>query len=83
MDTKSYICFLEQDVATKTRLWKVISNSNGSLLGTIKWFGRWRKYCFFSTIAVFDWFCLSEIAEFCEEQTALYNHSKKILSANK
>ena len=31
----------------KTRRLEIVSKSGGDVLGTIKWFGRWRQYCFF------------------------------------
>lgn len=31
----------------KTEVWTVSAERDGSLLGRIKWFGRWRQYAFF------------------------------------
>jgi hypothetical protein len=31
----------------KTGRWEVVSQSSGVVLGTIKWYGAWRQYCFF------------------------------------
>lgn len=31
----------------KTRIVGVYSTSSGDLLGLIRWFGRWRQYCFY------------------------------------
>jgi len=40
------------------------------ILGSVKWFGRWRRYALFPSMqTVFEATCLREIADFCEEQT--------------
>jgi hypothetical protein len=59
----------------KTSAWRVQSSYKGHedmQLGTVAWFGRWRKYGFFppqNRSTVFEEVCLREIAEFCETQT--------------
>ena len=61
----------------KTNVYGVWSNDN-YILGSIKWFGRWRKYCFFSKgDSIFEQVCLREIAEFCERETTNYKLKKK------
>lgn len=43
------------------------------LLGAIKWFSRWRKYCFFPEYStVYEWKCLRDISDFIEEETKKY-----------
>lgn len=32
---------------TKTQIWAVRPRNSGQVLGFVKWFGRWRQYCFF------------------------------------
>ena len=56
----------------KTRLFSVFSTSNRSLLGYIKWYVNWRKYCFFPLNSLFDDNCLREIADFCKEATTVH-----------
>lgn len=52
-----------------TKLWHVTTLDSG-VLGEIRWFGAWRKYCFYPTSGtIFDKGCLREIADFCEAQT--------------
>ena len=52
----------------KTKLW--IVSSNGLDLGSISFFGRWRKYCFYpEQNMLFDHICLNEIAGFCKKET--------------
>lgn len=54
----------------KTRYWRVLTVDSGAFLGGIKWWNRWRCYCFFPEIAtIFEKQCLRDIAEFCQEQT--------------
>lgn len=65
----------------KTRRWKVITNDpDGVLLGTIGWFGRWRKYVFFPTMGyptVYEETCLEEIIEFIRGKTAEHRQKAK------
>lgn len=44
---KSYIEFKEIPTTTKTKLFHVISKTDGSKLGEIKWHSGYRKYAFF------------------------------------
>lgn len=71
----SYLVFTDEGfwkVGGKTRQFNVYSKSNRSLLGTIKWWGGWRKYVFFPLNSLFDNVCLRNIATFCEEATATH-----------
>lgn len=54
----------------KTKIWAV-TGKNGAEdgIGLIKWHGAWRKYCYFSDEAFYDWDCLRLIADFCESVT--------------
>jgi hypothetical protein len=65
----------------KTVIWRVISTSDiGVLLGDIRWYGRWRRYCFFPNndlALVFEQDCLRDIAQFCEDQTKLHRQKPK------
>ena len=60
----------------KTSIWSVYSNSTKAgeadevFLGTIKWFGRWRKYAFFpEPELVFEEECMRDIATVIEQAT--------------
>lgn len=58
----------------KTFVWHVAAK-NGSMLGEVRWFARWRKYGFFpSPNCVFEQVCLREIAEFLEWATHTHKH---------
>lgn len=53
----------------KTMRWEV-STKVGGLLGVVKWYAHWRKYCFFpATECVFEETCLREIAQFIEDRS--------------
>lgn len=49
---KSYIEFKEIHVKTKTKKFEVISKTDGSKLGEIKWQPSYRSYAFFVTSEV-------------------------------
>ena len=49
----------------KTDSWFIYAKDGSAGLGAIRWFGRWRKYCFFPMAeTVFEENCLRDIAEF-------------------
>lgn len=61
---KSYLLF--QHVGnTKSGKTKIVTVFNGTLsIGFIRWFSKWRRYCFFpKDELVFDSNCLTEITE--------------------
>lgn len=61
--------YLRDTISGKTKIWNVISLS-GDDLGEIKWFSKWRKYCFFPiSYTVFEETCLTEIIEFITDRT--------------
>ena len=56
----------------KTRQFSVFNTSNRALLGYVKWFAHWRKYCFYPLNSVFDNQCLEQVALFMKETTAAH-----------
>lgn len=44
-----------------------IEHRDGGKLGTVKWYGRWRRYCFYPCEATFSADCLRDIATFLED----------------
>jgi hypothetical protein len=59
----------------KTKKWMIWSASL-NVIGVIKWFGRWRKYCFFpEPETAFEEVCLGEISEFIQMMTQ--KHKRK------
>jgi hypothetical protein len=61
----------------KTRTWDVRPTADpNTLLGQVKWFGRWRAYAFFPCAdTVYERTCLRDLAQFCERQT--YEHRSR------
>ena len=63
----------------KTDTFTVIANDGGVDLGEVKFYGAWRKFCFFPNHdTVFEQDCLRDIAIFCEQQTAAWRASKRV-----
>lgn len=59
-----------ESATRKTDVWDVVATRSGELLGTIKWFGRWRQYAFFPrSQTIFNPECLDTIARKCESLT--------------
>jgi len=58
-----------KDIETgKTEIWSVLSIDGGHHLGSIKWFGQWRKYSFFpASNIVLEQDCLRDIADKIDE----------------
>jgi hypothetical protein len=53
------------EIKPKTLVWTVRNTNYGYVLGTIKWFWRWRQYCFFPSLdVIFSANCLQEIINF-------------------
>jgi len=68
METK-YLRFelVEMPADRKTSVTNVVSKSQGSVLGQIKWYGPWRQYCFFpSPGCLFNITCMNDICRFIE-----------------
>jgi hypothetical protein len=60
-----YIQFIETEKKPKTSVYECRSISHGALLGTVKWYGPWRQYCFWPHHStVFNDTCLSDIQDF-------------------
>jgi hypothetical protein len=64
-----YLCFEELKTKTRTKQFIVKNIITGSVLGYVKWYAPWRRYCFFNNIyvLVFDAGCLSEIKDFIDK----------------
>jgi hypothetical protein len=61
-----YLSFVELKPKAKTKNFEVRNKLSNSLLGYVKWYAPWRKYCFFIDTPglVFDADCLADIKEF-------------------
>ncbi len=52
----------------KTSIWRCCNNRIGDQIGVVKWYGRWRQYCYFPDgNTVYSQGCLSDIAEFIQQ----------------
>ena len=61
----------------KTNTW-LVKTDDGTVLGRIKWFGRWRCYAFHpDDTTLYEHECLRMIADFCETQTKRLRKSWK------
>lgn len=61
---------LKPSMRKVTNSWHVTNKNSSFVLGTVKWYSRWRQYCFFpvnNTVLNPD--CLRVIAEFCQHRT--------------
>jgi len=72
-----YLCFEEigkylnafqLEVKTKTKQFAIKNEASGIVLGYVKWYAPWRKYCFFTAHSdlIFDAGCLTEIKDFID-----------------
>lgn len=61
-----------------TSTWRVLSrHGDGALLGTVKWFGSWRKYAFWvSPGLVLEEACMAEISAFLVARTREHRKAK-------
>lgn len=59
-----------------THKFSIRSRQSGALLGYVKWFNQWRKYCFYPVDAIFDEKCLQDVTEFLSEATRSHRASK-------
>lgn len=66
-----YIRFekIPKDLNRKTDIYKIVTKyDTPEILGSIEWFGRWRKYAFFpAKNTVFEPICLNDIINFINE----------------
>jgi hypothetical protein len=67
----------------KTHTFRVDSTQDGSYLGRISWFGRWRKYVFFpASNTIFEQVCMRDISEFIEQKTRDHRAAKSTTASN-
>lgn len=62
----------------KTQSWMVSNTEHHVAIGEVKWYGAWRKYCFFPhKDTVHDSKCLGFIQEFLDKVNADWKAQKK------
>ena len=60
----------------KTAIWRIHA-LDGMVIGEVRWYAPWRKYCFSPLAAsVYEQVCLREIADFIVSQTEA--HKRKV-----
>jgi len=66
MNDYEYLTFFEMDSKTKTKVFAVVNKLSNDVLGYVKWYAPWRRYCFFINLAglIFDAGCLADIQDF-------------------
>ena len=58
------------DDPRKTRIFMVNSTESGDLLGQVRWYAPWRKYCFYPTQGtIFEQVCMRDLSDFIETKT--------------
>lgn len=63
---------------TKTHVVQVVNRKNKVLLGTIKWYGSWRQYCFYpESNKIFNRNCLSDIESVIRYMNAEWHANRR------
>lgn len=61
----SFLKFVEFEDTGKTKKFEIKTIAADNILGQIKWYGAWRKYCFYPLGGtIFDVNCMNEIISF-------------------
>lgn len=69
--------FVEKASKPKTKVFSVMSKCSNCELGEIKWYPRWRHYCFFPVSGTLHSDrCLMEISEFITNLNKKHNDNK-------
>ena len=65
---KTHLIFRPMEDKPKTKVFAIVGKSDfEQRLGVIKWYGPWRKYCFFpDEETVWDVNCMAEVMVFIE-----------------
>ena len=73
----TWIRFDELTPNPATKRWAVMPQDGSAQIGMVKWYGPWRKYCFFPMAeTVYEQICLRDIARFCETETLKHRAAK-------
>lgn len=72
-----WIEFILSYKGEKTSVWFVSNAETKEKIGYVKWYGPWRKYCYFPIDqTVYEQDCLRDIANFIENATK--EHRQKV-----
>ena len=62
-----------------TKRWAVMTKERPTQIGTVSWWGPWRKYVFHAgPQTLFDQDCLRDIADFVEAETKAHYAAKSL-----
>lgn len=78
--TTQYLTFepLPRAADARTDRVLVVSRSSGDTLGTVKWFGRWRQYCFFPAAGtIYNPDCLRAIEQYASALTRAHRAARR------
>lgn len=79
-----YIKFELFEKKKKTRVYSVKQHDTLFILGFIKWFAAWRKYCFYPEDGIiFDTSCLQAIIDFIKKLMDERREVRKLIKAKK
>ncbi len=69
-----YIKFVQLPSHGKTTKWSCRNKAHGDQLGTVKWYGAWRQYCFMTISidigegeTIYSTGCLNDISSFVRQ----------------
>ena len=72
--------FTVQDITpagNRTAVWRVVANSDGAVLGHLRWFGRWRQFTFHpAPNTVFSVGCLFDLISQLGAMDAARSHAR-------
>lgn len=59
-----YIIFEPAEPKPNTKVWRVLSKRYDDVLGFVKWYAKWRQYCFYPEGIILNSGCISDIEAF-------------------
>ncbi len=65
-----FLVFTQLPSTGKTEIWQCWNKHHSVLLGTVKWYGAWRQYCYFTrddTEVVYSIGCMNDICHFINQ----------------
>jgi hypothetical protein len=59
-----YLRFIDKEIRQKTKIIGVVNIHHDEEIGEIKWFSRWRQYCFYpSNNTIWNKTCMEDVHE--------------------